>query len=142
MRTLLVATVFSVCALASMAAQTNTNSSEVVGTWTGPARCQHGDGETITLIITRDAAGKLQGATDWARSTSDGRHGPAIPFTTMTVEGTRISASTTADGRTTRLSAIVRGDTVEGSWLVDGGDDQWTFSGKRQLEPAGGTRPR
>src|SRR5215203_852707 len=71
MRTLVVATVFSVCAVASMAAQFNTNSSDVVGTWKGPAGCQHGDGETITLIITRDSAGKLQGATDWARSTSD-----------------------------------------------------------------------
>ena len=142
MRTLLVAVVFGACALASMAAQPRTNSGEVVGTWTGPARCQHGDGETMTLVITRDAAGKLQGATDWARSTSDGRHGPAVPFTTMTVEGGRISASTTENGRTARLSAIVRGDTVEGSWLIDGGDDRWTFTGKRQLEPTRGTRPR
>ena len=97
-----------------MAAQTSVDSSEVVGTWTGPARCQHGDGETITLIVTRDSAGKLQGATDWARSTSDGRHGPAVPFTTMTVEAGRIRASTTADGRTARLNAVVRADTIEG----------------------------
>ncbi|AMY10012.1 hypothetical protein LuPra_03239 [Luteitalea pratensis] len=142
MRTLLVATVFSVCALVSMDAHPNTNSSDVVGTWTGPARCQHGDGETITLIIKRDSAGKLQGATDWARSTSDGRHGPAMAFTTMTVEGGRISGSTTADGRTARLSAVVRGDTIEGSWQIDEGDDKWTFTGERQREPAGSTRPR
>ena len=142
MRTLVVATVFSVCAVASMAAQFNTNSSDVVGTWKGPAGCQHGDGETITLIITRDSAGKLQGATDWARSTSDGRHGPPVPFTNLTVEDTHISASTTADGRTARLTAVVRGDTVEGSWLIDGTDDKWTFTGKRQLEPAGGKGPR
>jgi len=142
MRTFLVTAVFGVCALASIAAQTHTSTSDVVGTWTGPARCHHGDGETITLIISRDSAGRLHGATDWARSTSDGRHLPAEPFTTMTVEDGRISASTTADGRTVRLSAIVRGDTVEGSWRIDGDDDQWTFVGKRQREPARGTRPR
>ena len=142
MRRILVATVFSVCALASMAAQAGSSTSELTGTWTGPARCQHGDGETITLVITRDAAGKLQGATDWARSTSDGRHGPAVPFTTFTVEGERISASTTADGRTARLTASVRGATIEGRWQVDRADDEWTFTAKRQIDRPGVTPPR
>jgi hypothetical protein len=140
MRTLLLAAVFSTCALGSMAGQTD--SSAMIGTWIGPARCQHGDGETITLVITRDPAGKLQGATDWALSTSDGRHGPPVPFTALTVEGTRISASTTADGRTTRLTAVVRGDAVAGRWVVDGGDDEWTFAGTRRQEPAEGAPPR
>jgi hypothetical protein len=141
MRTLLMVMVFSVSALASIAAQTSPERTDLVGTWAGPARCQHGDGETITLVISRDAEGKLQGATDWARSTSDGRHGPAQPFTTMTVKGDRISASTIEGGRTLHLSATVRGDTVEGHWSIDGGDDRWTFAATRQMaSPAAAPR--
>jgi hypothetical protein len=142
MRTLLMATVFSLSTLASIAAQTSPDRPDVVGTWTGPARCQHGDGETITLVISRDAEGKLQGATDWARSTSDGRHGPAQPFTTMTVEGNRIRASTTEGGRTLHLSATRRGDTVEGHWSIEGGDDRWTFAATRQMASPGAVPPR
>lgn len=129
MRASLLGALLSTLTLATPLAQSD---DRLVGTWKAAAACQHGDGETLTLQITRDATGALKGATDWARSSSDGKHGPVLPFTTMTVEDNVIKASTTADGRTIRLQATVEGDTIEGGWLIDGGDDRWTFSGKRQ----------
>ena len=131
MRTSLAGLLLSTLALASPAAQAPDD--RVMGTWKAAASCRHGDGETLTLQITRDATGALQGATDWARSSSDGRHGPVQPFTTMSVEGNVIKASTTADGRTIRLQATVEGNTITGGWLIDGGDDQWTFKGRKQV---------
>ena len=130
MRASLVGMMLSTLALAAPGAQSGDE--RLVGTWKAAASCRHGDGETLTLQITRDASGLLKGATDWARSSSDGKHGPVVPFTTMTVDGNAIKASTTADGRTIRLQATVEGDTIKGGWQIDGGDDPWTFAGKRQ----------
>lgn len=140
MRTSLVAVVFYVVALASVEAQPA--STNVVGTWTATAGCRHGGGETLTLRITRDADGTWSGATDWARSTSDGRRGRPEPFTTLDVEGSRIMATRTANGRTARLDATVDGDTIKGGWAVDGDDDRWTFAGKRQAPSGSGEGPR
>jgi hypothetical protein len=117
-------------------AQTQSDSA-IVGTWTAKAGCRHGGGETLTLTITRDAEGRLHGATDWARSSSDGRRGPAVPFTTVTAKGKTLVATTTANGRTIRLTARVDGDTISGSWLTDGDDDKWEFAGGRDAVTSG-----
>jgi hypothetical protein len=109
----------------------------IVGTWTAKAGCRHGGGETLTLTITRDAEGRLHGATDWARSSSDGRRGAAVPFTTVTAEGETLVATATANGRTIRLRARVEGDTISGSWLTDGDDDKWEFAGGRDAVTSG-----
>ncbi|HTU99707.1 MAG TPA: hypothetical protein VMF13_04160 [Luteitalea sp.] len=132
MRTLLAGLLLSTLTLTATVAQSGDD--RMVGTWKAAASCRHGDGETLTLQITRDATGALKGATDWARSSSDGKHGPVLPFTTMTVEGNVIKASTTADGRTIRLNATVDGDTIKGGWQIDGGDDPWTFKGRKQVQ--------
>lgn len=102
-----------------------------LGTWSGPARCQHAGGETFTMVIDRDADGRLRGTMDWARSSSDGRRGPGVPFTTVAVEGNRLRATTTVGARTIRLDAVLDGERVSGSWASDGDDDRWTFEGTR-----------
>jgi hypothetical protein len=81
MRTIILAVVIGLGSLGVSAAQAD---SPVIGGWTAEAGCKHGGGDTLSLTITRDADGQLRGATDWARSSSDGRRGPAVPFTTVT----------------------------------------------------------
>lgn len=134
MGTVLVTTILSVGLLASGHVQSDGDA--VVGTWTGPARCLHANGETFTMAITRDSDGRLRGTMDWARSSSDGRRGPGVPFTTLTVKGATITATLTANGRTARLEATVDGDTIAGGWSTDGDDDRWTFEGQRQVPRA------
>lgn len=104
-----------------------------LGTWTGPARCLHRDGETLTLVITRDADGALRGATDWARSGSDGSKAAPIPLTTLTVEGPKVAATYTQGARTIRLEATIKDGTMTGGWASVGDDDRWTFSGKKKV---------
>lgn len=104
-----------------------------LGTWTGPARCLHGDGETLTLVITRGRDGALHGATDWARSSSDGAKAAPIPLTTLTVEGPKVVATYTQGARTIRLDATIKDGTMTGGWASVGDDDRWTFSGRKKV---------
>lgn len=130
MRHLLLTIVLTVTALPGLTAQSAAENP--VGTWQGPAQCTHAGGETLLLTISRGADGTYTGATDWARSGSDGSRGAAVPFTTVEVEGNQIRATATARGRTARLTATLKGDTLEGGWAIDGDDDRWTFSATRQ----------
>lgn len=95
MRKLLVVSLLSISALTGIRAQTRTTDERVVGTWTGPARCLRGDRETFTMSIRREVGGKPLGTMDWALASPDGRRGPAIPFTTWTVDGWAVRASGT-----------------------------------------------
>lgn len=104
----------------------------VVGTWRGPAACLHGGGETFTMGLARQPDGAYEGTMDWARSSSDGRHAPGVPFTTVQVDGRTIEATTTVGARTIRLHATIDGDAIEGRWATDGDQDRWTFEGTRQ----------
>ena len=83
MRLLALTAIFSCCAMTGLGAQPPT--ADVAGTWSGPAACRHGGGETLMLTIERAPDGTLRGSTDWARSTSDGRRGRPVPFTTLVV---------------------------------------------------------
>lgn len=130
MRHLLLAIMLTTTALPVPAAQSAADSP--VGTWRGPAQCTHAGGETLLLTISRDADGTYTGATDWARSGSDGSRGPAVPFTAVEVAGNEIRATATAKGRTARLTATLKGDTLQGGWAIDGDDDRWTFTAHRQ----------
>ena len=104
----------------------------VLGTWTGPVHCLHAGGDTCTMSITRDASGTLTGTMDWALVGSDGRKGPAIPFTSLTVDGDTLTATATADERTAQLEARVEGATITGKWWVKDVSDTWTFTGQKQ----------
>ena len=139
MRTIILAVVVGLGSLGIAHAQAD---SAVMGTWTAKAGCRHGGGETLHLTVTRDADGRLRGATNWARSSSDGRSGPLVPFTTVAAKGDTLTATTTANGRTIRLTAKIDGDAITGSWLTDGDDDRWTFAGTREAAPAAGRPPR
>ena len=130
MRPLLLTLLLTVSALPGLA--TSSNDDGVVGTWRGPAQCTHAGGETLLLTISRDANGAYSGATDWARSGSDGSRGPAVPFSSVDVDGNQIRATAIAKGRTARLTATLKGDRLEGGWAIDGDDDRWTFSATRQ----------
>lgn len=130
MRHLLLTIMLTATALSGLAAQSAAE--RLVGTWRGPAQCTHAGGETLLLTISRDADGTYTGATDWARSGSDGSRGPAVPFSAVEVEGNRIRATATAKGRTARLTATLNGDTLEGGWAIDGDDDRWTFRATRE----------
>lgn len=138
MRLLALTAIFSCCAMTGLGAQPPT--ADVAGTWSGPAECRHGGGETLTLTIERAPDGTLRGSTDWARSTSDGRRGRPVPFTTLVVEDGSIRATTTAQGRTARLAATLDGDILTGGWAIDGDDDKWTFTARRQ-PPESAERP-
>jgi hypothetical protein len=139
MRTIILAVVIGLGSLGVAAAEAD---SPVIGAWTATAGCRHGGGETLSLTITRDADGQLRGATNWALSSSDGRPGPVVSFTTVTAKGNTLAATTTANGRTIRLTATIDGDTISGGWLKDGDDDTWTFTGKRLATPAVNRPPR
>jgi hypothetical protein len=84
------------------------------------------------MSITRDASGTLSGTMDWALVSSDGRKGPAIPFTTLTVDGDTLTATATPDERTAQLEARVEGTTIAGEWWVKDVSDTWTFTGQKQ----------
>ncbi len=131
MRTFLAASLFGICALAIVQAQARPDDERVLGTWTGPVRCLHGGGDTFTMSITRDGSGRFVGTMDWALANSDGRKGTAIPFTTLTIDGTTITATGTADGQTAQLEATVKGETITGTWRTNGVDDTWTFTGTK-----------
>jgi hypothetical protein len=130
MRPLLLTLMLSAGFLPGLATQSGVEGP--VGTWRGPAQCMHAGGETLLLTISRDANGTYTGATDWARSGSDGSRGPAVPFSTVEVDGNQIRATATANGRTARLTATLKDETLEGGWAIDGDDDRWTFTATRQ----------
>lgn len=132
MRTLLSIALVGLVGLSSVNGQAAPADERVVGTWSGPASCQHGNGETFTMSITRDARGQLTGTMDWALSSSDGRRGPGLPLDTLVVDGSTIAATAKRDRRTARLDAVVDGDTITGTWTTSGADDTWTFKGTRQ----------
>ena len=131
MRTLISLAMVAVLGLSSARGQDVQAGTSVVGTWSGPAACKHGDGETFTMTIPRDDRGQLVGTMDWALVGSDGRRGPGIPLTTLTVAGTSLTATAKRDGHEARLDATVNGDTITGKWTTAGVDDVWTFKGKR-----------
>lgn len=132
MRTPAAFTLASLLAMATLYAQPPA-ADAALGTWTGPARCIHGDGETLTLVITRDADGVLHGATDWARSGSDGSKAAPVPLTALTVEGPKVVATYTQGARTIRLEATIKDGTMTGGWASVGDDERWTFSGKKKV---------
>lgn len=132
MRTLLSLMLAGLVALTTAHAQGKGGDAGVLGTWTGPASCKHGDGETFTMTISRNDRGELVGTMDWALVSSDGRRGPGMPLTTLTVEGSSLTATAKRDQRTARLGATIEGDTISGTWTTTGSDDVWTFKGKRQ----------
>lgn len=132
MRTLLSLMLIGLVTLTSAHAQGKAGEADVLGTWSGPAACKHGDGETFTMTISRNERGELVGTMDWALARSDGRRGPGLPLTTLTVEGSSLVATARRDQRTARLDAKIDGDTIAGSWTTTGSDDVWTFKGKRQ----------
>ena len=113
-------------------ARSQSNAAGVTGTWEGPVHCLHGGGDRFTMTIDRTADGKYSGTMDWALATSDGQRGPGRPFTTLLVDGTKITATATAAGRTARLEAVVDGDAISGEWRITGNDDIWTFTGMRR----------
>lgn len=141
-RLFLAVSLFGICALAVAHGQARPADDRLIGTWTGPMHCLHGDGplpDTFTMSIARDANGKVTGAMDWGLATSDGRKGPLVPFTTLTVDGSTIVATATMDAnatpggnQTARLEATVENGTITGTWRVQNVDDVWTFTGKKQ----------
>lgn len=132
MRTLLSLTLAGLVGLTALQAQGTIADADLLGTWSGPAACRHGDGETFTMTISRDERGQLVGTMDWALVSSDGRRGPGMPLSTLTVEGTSVTATAKRDQRTARLDARIQGGTISGTWTTTGSDDVWTFKGKRQ----------
>ena len=131
MRTFIATSLLGFCALVTLHAQPRPADDHVFGTWTGPVECLHGGGDTFAMSITRDASGKVTGTMNWALATSDGRSGPATPFTTLAVDGPTIAATGKVGGRTAHLTATVEDETIKGSWRTDGGDT-WTFTGKKR----------
>ncbi len=130
MRTFLALGLFGVCALAIAHAQPADD--RVIGTWSGPVHCQHDGGDMFLMSIRRDANGSLAGTMDWARASSDGRRGPDVPFSTLRVDGARITATRVEGNRTARLDAAVEAGTIIGRWTVTGIDETWSFTGTRQ----------
>jgi hypothetical protein len=130
MRTLLSLGLATLWTIATPAGQPSA-ANGVLGTWSGPAACLHGDGETFTMVITRDATGAFSATMDWALSRSDGTRGPGAPVTTVKVEDNRVTASHTRGARTIRLNATVKDGVMAGTWATEGDTDVWTFTGKR-----------
>jgi hypothetical protein len=135
MRVLLSLGVVTLLAVANLGGHA-TSVDAALGTWSGRASCVHGDGETFTMVISRDTHGALTATMDWALSRSDGARGPGMPVTAVKVDGERVTASLTRGERTIRLDATVRNGVMTGKWATDGDTDVWTFTGKRQPTPA------
>jgi hypothetical protein len=111
--------------------------SEAEGTWTGDVACLHGGGDQVAITITREARGRLVGTSDWGLARSDGRKGPQVPFETLTVNGSSITATGEANGHVATLHATVERDAIRGSWRVAGVEDEWTFVAKKVGRPLG-----
>jgi hypothetical protein len=122
-------TIGTLMAAAFAFAQTAPN--DLQGTWTGEVACLHGGGDSVTISIAPDARGQLTGSSNWGLARSDGRKGPQVPFTQLTVNGPSLTARGDANGHSGTLEAVVRGGTMRGSWRVDGVDDVWTFVARR-----------
>jgi hypothetical protein len=133
MRTIMLVTLGAL--LASVLAAAQTSSDLLEGTWAGEVACLHGGSDAVVISIARDASGRFAGASDWGLARSDGRKGPQVPFTRLTVNGRSVTAVGTANDRTGTLEAVVRAGTMRGTWRVDGVDDVWTFVARRSDLP-------
>jgi hypothetical protein len=129
MRKIGVLTIGTLMAAAFAFAQTAPN--ELQGAWTGEVACMHGGGDSVTISIAPDARGQLTGSSNWGLARSDGRKGPQVPFTRLTVNGRSLTARGSANGHSGTLEAVVRGATMRGRWRIDGVDDVWTFVARR-----------
>src|SRR5262249_1125470 len=118
MRTLIALAAMGICSVAFVRAQSGVDDA-VVGTWTGPVHCLHGSGDRFVMSIARDASGTLVGTMDWALASATG-HGPGVPFTTLRVDGGKITATRTEGDRTAELDAAVENGTIVGRWRVTG----------------------
>ena len=89
MRTIMLVTLGAL--LASVLAAAQTSSDLLEGTWAGEVACLHGGGDAVVISIARDASGRFTGASDWGLARSDGRKGPQVPFTRLTVNGRSVA---------------------------------------------------
>jgi len=121
---------FAVSAL--LRGQSHAPDPAVAGTWDGPVHCLHGGGDAFTMTIARDADGRFTGTMDWALATSDGKRAPGRPFTTLSIDGTKIAATAVDGDHKATLDAVVEGRAISGQWRVEGNDDVWTFTGTRR----------
>src|SRR5262245_26451676 len=130
MRTLMAMAAVGICSFVFVRAQSRVDDA-VVGTWTGPVHCLHGSGDRFVMSIARDASGRLIGTMDWALASATGP-GSDVPFTTLRVDGAKITATRTEGDRTAELDAAVENGTIVGRWRVTGIDDVWSFTGRRR----------